>query len=86
MALVAFHFGVLAVEGISRCSVLLDPEKRWFPPFHGVTFRALTLLGARLKLALVSVLVAIHAVRKRKRLLEIAIDMASGATDGSVLS
>ena len=86
MALAAFHLGVLAVEGIPRCGMLLDPEERWFPPFHRVTFRALTLLGARLKLALVGVLVAVHAVRKRKRFFEIAIDVARRAADRRMLS
>ena len=86
MALVALHLDVLAFERISRCNVLLDPEERWLPPFYRVAFRALTLLGTRLKLALVGVFVTVHAVGKRKRFFEIAIGVARGAADGGMLS
>ena len=86
MAFIAFHLCVLAVEGIPRGGMLLYPEERWLPPFHRVTLGALALLGARLELAFMSVLVAVHAVRERKWLLEVAVDVARRAADRGVFS
>jgi len=83
---IAFHFRVLAVEGVARRSVFLDTKQRRFPTLHRVALRALALLGPRLKLAAMCVFVAVHAVRKRKLFLEVAVDVAGGTADRGVFS
>ena len=86
MAFVAFDFDVFPFQGISGSVVLLHAKERRLPAFHGMAFRAFALFWPRVKLAFVRVgLVAIRAVLKRQRLLEIAFQVALRATDGGML-
>jgi hypothetical protein len=73
----AFHLGMFAQQRIFRCGVLLHSVRRGLETLDGVTGSALHSAGALAKLALVRIgLVAIHALRVRDRLLEIAAGMA----------
>ncbi len=86
VALPAFHLGVLAFQRVVRACVFLHPEQRRFPAFDGMALRALSFFLAACKLASVNVLVAVSAIRERKRLLEIAVYVTSGATDLCMLA
>ncbi len=60
--------------------MFFNPKEGRLPSLHFVTFSALTLLRAARKLALMNVLVAVHALRKPERPLEVAAHMAGNAT------
>src|SRR6267143_5250093 len=87
MALVAFHFDVLALQRVLGCVVLFHAEQRGLPAIHGVAFRALALFGTCFELALVGVrFMTIIAITKRKDPFEITLQMALSAADHGVLS
>ena len=87
MALVAFHFDVLALQRVFGCVVFFHAEKRGLPAIHGVTFRALALFGTCFELALVGVrFMTIIAIIKRQLLFEITFQVAFRAADHGVLS
>jgi hypothetical protein len=74
MALVAFHFGVLALQRVFGCVVLFHAEKRGFPAIHGVAFHALALFGTCFELALVGVrFMTIVAITERQHPFEITL-------------
>lgn len=67
--------------------MFLRAEQRRLPPFNRMTLRAFSLLRPLLELSFMWIgLVAIHAIRERKRLLEVAIDVARGATHRGVFA
>ncbi len=66
--------------------MFLDAEERRLPSLDFVAFRTLTFLRALRKLAIVDVLVAVHALRKRERSLEVPARVAGNATHLGVLS
>src|SRR5215472_3562375 len=80
VALVAFHFCVLSFERILRSGMFLDAKKRRLPSLHLVAFGTLPFLRAVGELAVMNVLVAVGAVRKLKRTLEVPACVASNAT------
>ena len=87
MALVAFHFDVLALQRVFGCIVLFHAKKRGLPAIHGVTFRALALFGTCFELALVGVRsMTIIAIAKRQLLFEITFQVAFRTADHGVLS
>lgn len=87
MALVAFHFDMLALQWVFGCVVLFHAEKRGLPAIHGVAFRALALFGPCFELAFMRVrFMTIIAIAKRKDPLEITLQMALSAADHGVLA
>lgn len=79
VTLVAFHFGVLSFQRIFGSRMFLDAKQRRLPSIHFVAFRALPFLLAVLELAVMNILMAIHAVGKLERTLEVPACMASNA-------
>ena len=86
VALVAFHFCVLAFERILGSRMFLDAKRGRLPSLHFVAFGTLPFLRAVGELAVVNVLVAVRAVRKLERALELPFCMASNATHLKVLA
>ena len=86
VALVAFDFCVLSFERILGSGMLLDAERGRLPSLHLVAFGTLAFLRAVGELAVMNVLVAVRAVRKLERALELPFCMASNATHLKVLA
>ena len=87
MAFAAFDGNVFPLQRITGSVMLFHSKERRLPALHCMALRAFTFFRPRFKLAFVRVgLMAIRAVLERQRLLEIAIDMALGATNRRVLS
>lgn len=87
MALRTLKASVATLQRVRRGRVFLDREFRRLPALHRVTGRALSLIGALGKLALVRVrFMAVHALGKDQRFLEIAARVALSAIDTRVLS
>src|SRR5690348_6929270 len=86
MALRAFQASVATLQRIRRGRMFLNRKFRWLPALHRVTGRALSLLRAFGKLAVVYILVAVHALGEYQRLLEVTVRMALTAVDTRVLS
>ena len=86
VALHAFQPHMTALQRVSGRSVIFHGEKGGLPPLHVVAGGALAAVLTLGELPVMSILVAIHALLERDRLLEIAIGVALGATDGSVLA
>jgi len=85
MALAAFDFNVLALQRVAGSVVLFDSKQRRLPTVHSVALGAFTFLWPRLELAFVRVgFVAVHAIRKGQRLLEVAVQMAFSTTNSGV--
>ena len=80
MTFVAIHFCVLPFQRILGSRMFLDAKERRLPPYHFVTFGALAFLRAVLELAVMNILMAIRAVGKLERTLEVPACMASNAT------
>lgn len=79
VALRAFYFCVLSLERILRARVFFDAKRGRLPSLHFVAFGTLPFLRAAGELAVVNVLVAIHAVCELQRLLEVPAGVASNA-------
>lgn len=79
VALVAFHFGVLSFERILRSGMFLDAKQRRLPSLHFVALGTLPFLRAVGELAVMNILVAVGAVRKLERTLEVPAYVASNA-------
>lgn len=60
--------------------MFFDAKERGLPPIYFVTFRALAFLRTVLELAVMNILMAIRAVGKFERTLEVPACMASNAT------
>lgn len=87
MAFGAVDFDVFALERVVGSVVFFHAEERRLPAFHGVAFGAFAFLWARLKLAFVRIgFVTVVAIAERQRLLEVAIEMAIGASNGGVFA
>lgn len=87
VAFVAGDGRVFSVERIVRSRVFFHPKLRGLPAIDGVAFRALAFACARLELAPVRIRrMAINALAKGQRLLEIASGMAVAAADFDVRS
>lgn len=80
VALVAFDFCVLAFERILGSRMFLDAKRRRLPSLDFVAFRTLPFLRAVGELAVMNVLVAVRAVRKLERALELPFCVAGNAT------
>ena len=85
VALRALQGGVLALQGIGRSRMLLQTERCRLESFHGVTGGAFLAAHAFCELSLVLIVVAIHALLKSERLLEIALAVAGDAVHLLVL-
>src|ERR1700692_1917602 len=67
--------------------MLFHGERRWLPSVHVVAGSALALVNPFGKLTIMRIgLVAIHALRKNQRLLEIAVRVALGAIHTGMFS
>lgn len=87
MALGAFHICMLPFQRVLGSGMFLDAKERRLPTFYRVAFRAFAFLGPRLELTFVRIrLMAVRAIRKGQRLLEISACMALHATYGCMLS
>lgn len=87
MALIAAHSGMSALQRISAGRVVLHGKRRRLPSVDSVARGALALIGARGELAFVRVgLVAICALCKHQRLLEVAARVALGTLNARMLS
>jgi len=86
VAFVASHFRVATFEWVLCRRMIPNGKDRRFPTLDGMAFGAFAAAGAACELALVGVLVAVHAFRKRYRLLEISMRMAIGAADGGMFA
>lgn len=87
VALRAFHPRVSALQRICTRSVFLHREGGRLPPVQVVTGGALPAIGPFSKLPVMRIgLVAIHALRKDQRLLEVTVGMALGAIQGEMFS
>ena len=86
MALHAFQTRVTALERVVGRGVFFHGEKGRLPALHVVAGRALAAILTLDELPFVSILVAIRALLKWDLLLEIAVGVALGALDGSVLA
>lgn len=83
----ARHVGVLPLQRVSGCRMLLHAELRRLPSIHRVALRALAFALPCRKLTGVRILrVAIHAFRKDNFLLEIPSDVAFQAIHFGVLT
>ena len=75
------------LEWIIRGGVLFHRKLRWLPAFDSVTGRAFNALRTFGELPLVRVrFMAVHALCKYQRLLEVAVGMALGAIHAGVLA
>ncbi len=82
VAFVASHGRMFSFQRVMRRRVLFHPKLRGLPSLDGVALRALSLAGPRLELPLVRIRrMAIDALRKGHRLLEIPFGVAVLATD-----
>ncbi len=87
VALRAQQFGVSTLERIIGLRVVLRGESRRLESLHCVARGTLALVRTSGKLALVRIgFMAVHALGKDERLLEIPADVAFGATDFAVLA
>jgi hypothetical protein len=86
VALLAFHFNMPAFEWIHARGMFLHTKGGGLEPIHCVTNRTICTSGARHELAAVIVGMAIHALGKCNRRLEIAFVVAVAAGHGAVLS
>ena len=86
MALRALQASVATLQGIRRRRMFLNREIRGLPALHRVARRALSLIGALGKLALVRIrLVTVHALREYERFFEVAVRMTLSAVHSDVL-
>jgi len=82
VAFVASDGRMFPLERIMRRCVFLHTKLRWLPAFDRVAFRTLSLARPRLELPFVRIgSMAIRALSKGQRLLEIASGVAVAATD-----
>jgi len=86
MALFAFHLGVAALEWIHARGMLLDAKTGRLEPVERVTNGAIFESDACQELAAVVIGMAIRALRKRDRRLEIPLVVAVAASYGAVFS
>jgi len=87
VALCAFEAGMSALQGIRAQGVFLHREGGRLPSFDRMTGGALASVRALGELPVVRIgLVAIHALREDKRLLEVSTGMALGTVDRNVLA
>jgi len=86
MALHAFQARVAALQRVVGRSVFFHGEKGRLPALHVVAGRAFAAIFSLDELPVMSILVAIRALLKRDGLFEIAVGVALGAIDSSVLA
>lgn len=86
MALRALQTAMFALQGIRSRRVLFQSEGRGLEPLYIVAAAAFRAAGALGELALVFVLVAIHALLEGERLFEITVAMAGHTVDGLMFS
>lgn len=86
MALRALEFRVLAFERVRGGGMRLHIELRRFPAVEVVAGRALAAAGALRELAVVRILMAVHAPGERQFFLEVAIGVAGDAFHRLVLA
>jgi len=80
VALVAFHFCVLSFQRILGSRMFRDAKQGRLPSLHFVAFGTLAFFRATGELAVMDVLVAVRAVGKLERTLELPFGVASNAT------
>lgn len=85
MALRALQARVATLQGIRRRRMFLHGKSRRLPALHRVTGRALSVIRTFHKLAVVWILVAVHALREHQRLLEVAVGVTLSAVHTRVL-
>ena len=86
MALRALEFRVLAFERVCGGGMRLHIELGRFPAVEVVAGRALAAIGALRELAVVRILMAVHALGERQFFLEVAIGVAGDAFHRLVLA
>lgn len=86
VALCALQAGMFPLQGVGSGCMLLQAKGARLETLHGVAGTALASIGALGELALMLILVAMHALLKSQRLFEIAAAVALQAIDFLVLA
>lgn len=86
VALVAFHFGMSALEWVAGGGVFLDSKRGGLEPIHRVASSAIPAASARQELTFVVIGMAIRALPVCYRRLEIALIVTVAASYAAVLS